>query len=479
MMMKAMKITGLLTAALLLLSLGGCAGGGEPAPKDNAVAISFVDDEGELIELDKPAERIISFYSAHTENLFSLDAQERLIGGHTTCVYPAEAAVYASYDYKGDPEIIIAAEPDVVLIRPHISRSTPEVIAALKNAGICVVSLYPESMEKFPEYIRKLSMLTGTEERAEELLTEFDANLAAIHELTAEISEKHTVFFETTEENIRTAAGGSMPALAVEYAGGINIAEGATPMTEGSSIAEFGAERVLELGDNIDVYVSQRGAMNSGGSLEAIAQRPGFETIKAVREGKVFVINEKLISSPTFRFYKGVHELARFLYPELMDDTSGFESDAPATRADLAGILVRSLHIPIYVPSSSKYYQTERDTHSYGLFEDVHWNDADYDYIETAVNSGCISWRRGEDGKEYFDGGEYVTREELAKTLFIAGSFSAAEVNTPISDLDECENTRIVQILVDNGVFELFDGKFEPQRVLSCKEILNALSFIG
>ncbi len=447
-------------------------------PEKSEGAISFVDDEGQIISLDKPAERIISFYSAHTENLYSLGAGEQVLGGHTTCVYPVEAEEKAIYDYKGDPEIVIAAEPDVVIIRPHISRSTPEFIEALKSAGITVVSLYPESMEVFPEYIKKLAMLTGTEVTARKLLEQFDADIAAIHELTSRLSDKQTVFFESTEDNVRTAAKGSMPALAIEYAGGINIAQGAEPIKKGSSIAEYGAEKVLENGDKIDIYISQRGAMNAGADLSSITERPGLDTVKAVKEGKVFVIDEKLISSPTFRFYKGVREIARFMYPQLMDDASAYQSDSLATRIDFANMLVRYLHLPIYVPGSSKHYLTENNTHLYGHFEDVHWTDADFDYIETAVNAGYIGWREGKDGLEYFDGDQHVSRQELANAVFYAGRFEAKDANITIGDIDRCENGSIVQILVDNGVFELSDGRFEPLRELSCAEIMAALKFI-
>ncbi|MDR0584927.1 MAG: hypothetical protein LBG57_11365, partial [Treponema sp.] len=95
--------------------------GGAPSP-DGRAAISFVDDDGRAVSLGGPAGRIISLYSAHTENLFALGAGDALIGGHTTCVYPPEAAAFAVYDYNGDPEYIIAAEPDLVLIRPFIRR---------------------------------------------------------------------------------------------------------------------------------------------------------------------------------------------------------------------------------------------------------------------------------------------------------------------------------------------------------------------
>lgn len=476
------KILVLLLAAIMTLSIFSACGAKPEGSgtAQNDAEISFVDDDGNQISLDAPAERIISFYSAHTENLYSLGAGDKLIGGHTTCVYPAEAAEKAIYDYKGDPEYVIAAQPDVVVIRPHIARSTPEYFETLKNAGIIVVSLYPESFDDFPQYIEKLALLTGTQERADELLEKFYEDLNAIHELTSLVDDKQTVFFEATEQNIRTVAEGSMPDRAIEYAGGINLAEGAKPMTEGSSIAEFGEERVLALGDEIDVYVSQRGAMNSGGNLISIGERPGFDTVKAVEDGRVFLINEKLISSPTFRYYKGVNELARFMYPELLDDTSVFDIDEPATRRQFASMVVRTLHIPVYVPSSSKYYREERDTHTYGMFEDVHWQEEDFDYIETAVYTGYLSWRKGEDGLEYFDPDTIVTREELAKTVFIAGDFSSGEAHKAIADLDSCENARIVQTLVDCGVFELTaDGCFEPQRELSCREVLSALAFIN
>ena len=93
-----------------------------------------------------------------------------------------------------------------------------------------------------------------------------------------------------------------MAGLAIETAGGINLAKDAKPIDQGSTIAPFGEEKILENADKIDVYISQRGSMNSGGDLISISQRPGFDTIKAVKEGKVFVINEKIISSPSFRY---------------------------------------------------------------------------------------------------------------------------------------------------------------------------------
>jgi iron complex transport system substrate-binding protein len=242
---------------------------------------------------------------------------DALIGGHKTCTYPPEAALLPFYDYTGDPEYAIAADPDLVLIRPYIRRHSPDYIAELEKAGIPVVSLYPERFEDFDGYIRVLAALVGID--PEPRLREFHDALNAVAEKTAHIPEadKLRVFFEATENSVRTVTDTSLPALAIALAGGVSIAQDAKPVSPGSSIAEFGMERVLEQGAAIDAYIVQTGSMNPADSFAVLSKRPGYHTIKAVQEGKVLFIEEKLISSPTFRYLSGVQKLARFFYPHI------------------------------------------------------------------------------------------------------------------------------------------------------------------
>ena len=392
---KCFALFVLLVATLLLAgTLFGCTQTeiSDAETQPTKAAIQFTDDDGRKISLDAPCTRIISLYSAHTENLFSLGVGNLIIGVHDTSIYPPETQKIPIYDYNDDPETIIAAEPDLVLIRPFITRKVPEFVQAIEMADIPVVSLYPEKFDGFKDYINKLALLTGTENTAAEQLDLFYKNIDDITALTKNITKKQNIFFEATEVNLRTITEDSMPAHAIAFAGGINVAAGAEPVKENSSIASFGEERILALADEIDVYVSQRGAMNAGGNLHSILIRPGFDTIKAVRDKRVYVINEKIISSPTFRFYKGVREMARYLYPDVMDDLSSYQNDKAANKRDFANIIVRQLHIPIYVPSSSKYYQTDTKGHIYGMFNDVTWQDDDFDYIETAAMGGYIPY---------------------------------------------------------------------------------------
>ncbi|QXM06392.1 ABC transporter substrate-binding protein [Crassaminicella indica] len=471
------KISILLILILVMSILGACSKNeseNEDVVKgdNNFSKIEFKDDSGKIVRMDEPAKKIISLYSAHTENLFALGLDNEIIGIGKSDAYPAAVMNKKRFDYRADPEKVIAVEPDLVLIRPFIKKSKPEFVEALENTGINVVSLYPDKFEEFPNYIKKLAILTGKEAVAEKLLTKFNNDLKELESITKNIKPKVNVFFESTETEYRTITNDSMAAMAIKLAGGNNIAVDAKPIRKGTSIASFGAERILEKADEIDVYVSQRGAMNAGGNLHSISIRPGFDTIKAVKEGRVYTINEKLVSSPTFRFSKGVLELSRMFYPELIDSLDEFKKDEPLTRKSLAEMTVKFKHKGIFAPTS-KYYKKEHKGHIYGTFKDVTVDDPNFDYIETAVLSGYVKAE-----KDYFYPDEKVTREEFAQTLYMLKDLKDKEGMVNIKDIDEVKNNRIVEIIVENGLMALKDGKFYPNEMITEKEAVESLEKI-
>jgi len=438
--------------------------------------VEFIDDSGNRVKMNRHAKRIISLYSAHTENLYSLGLESEIIGIGTSDAYPVNIVEKKVYDYKSDPEKIIAARPDLVLIRPFINRKVPDFVNALKSAGINVVSLYPEKYEDFPEYIRNMAMMTGKTKTAEILLDEFNQEIEAIRNSTKDIDEKVNVYFESTETEYKTVTADSMPALAIEIAGGLNVAQGAEPVQKGSSIAAFGIERILENAENIDVYISQRGVMNSGGNYHSIVIRPGFKAIKAVKNERVYEINQKLISSPSFRYAKGLKEMRRMFYPEMFDAYDHLSSEEPLTRETLAELLVRYKHREIFVPSS-KYYQGNITGHKYGYFTDIPVEHPNFDFIETAVLAGFLDGSFDEETQtEYFDPERVITRDELAVSVYLMKDFVEVEKKAEILDIDRIKNPRIVQKLVDLDVFQLSEGKFEGEKIVTVDECINILN---
>lgn len=299
-----MRLVRLLAFALLLA--------GVIAP---ARAANFVDEAGRTITVARPFGRVISLYPAHTENLFSLGLDREIVGVSMHEDYPPSALVKPGFDYRADPERILAARPDLVLIRPMIERSHPQMVSKLREAGIAVVSLQPISIDETYTYWRQLGLLTGHTAAAEAMVKRCQEELKAIERIVAKIPEaqRQRVYFEAIHAKMKTFAPTSMAIFALEKAGGINVASDAERVRE-TNIAAYGKERILAKAANIDVFLAQQGPMNKV-EVATIVNEPGFAAIKAVREGRVLLVDEELVARPTLRLPEGIRHIGRLLYP--------------------------------------------------------------------------------------------------------------------------------------------------------------------
>lgn len=281
-----------------------------------AHAATITDAAGRVIEVKKPFARIISLYAAHTENLFSLGLDAEIIGVSKSEDYPARALSKEVFDYRDDPERFLAARPDLVLIRPMIERSHAQLIEKLTAAGGTVVSLQPGDIEEAFAYWRALGLLTGRSQAAEAMVRTFREELAGIGGKVARISPsaRKRVYFEAIHGKMKTFAPNSMAIFALTSAGGVNVADDAERVRS-TNIAAYGKERILAKSAGIDVFLAQQGAMNRIDRAD-IANEPGFAAIKAVREGRIHLIDEHLVSRPTMRLLAGIRQIGAILYPE-------------------------------------------------------------------------------------------------------------------------------------------------------------------
>lgn len=277
-------------------------------------AAGFVDQDGTSIRFDRPFSRIISLYPAHTENLVELGATAAIIG-ISRGDNPAAVADRQTFSDSDSAEKYLAAAPDLVLIRPMLSRAHPALFDRLRKSGITVVSLQPTDVEAMFAYWRTLGELTGNVAAADSMRQRF---LAAVAEIGRQIPEvdparRPGVYVESIHSKMKTFSPTSMTIYAVESAGGRNIATDAKPRNR-SNIAEYGKERILSRTDEIDIFLSQTGRMNPV-DLDTLKKEPGFQLIKAFRDNRVYLIDETEVARPTMRLLAGIEHLHRLFYP--------------------------------------------------------------------------------------------------------------------------------------------------------------------
>lgn len=281
-------------------------------------AMTLTDDGQRQIVFNKPFQRIISLYGAHTENLYYLGLDEQILGVSINDVYPSRVAEKQKFSYHDDPEKFMAFSPDLVLIRPMIDNGYPKLIQQLEKSGITVVSLQPSNVDEMFGYWRKLGLLTGKSEAAERMVREFKDKTDHIRSLTQDLHSKKKVYFEAIHTKMKTFTKGAMPIFVLETAGGINIASDALASRD-TNIAVYGKEQLLSKALEIDVFLSQQGIMNSV-SIETIKNEPGFNIIKAIKDNQIYLIDENIISRPVPRLYQGMVTVGRILYPDIFTE---------------------------------------------------------------------------------------------------------------------------------------------------------------
>lgn len=315
--MIILQLTKIGRACLLCVFVLAC------CPQPPAYASSLTDDSGQQLSFEKPFARIISLYPAHTENLFALGLDSEIVGVSSNDDYPEQATTKPQFHYREDPEKFIAAQPDLVLVRPMIFQGYPNLIEKLQLAGITVASLQPTSLEETFAYWRQLGLLTGRTSQADAMTAAFQKELAIIGERIKKIPEanRRKVYFESIHSKMKTFAPQSITIFTLQAAGGINLASDAKTVRS-TNIAAYGKEHILALAADIDVYLAQQGKMNRI-TIAAIQDEPGFQVIKAVRENQIFLVDEKIVSRPTSRLLEGVRTIAGMLYPDQFNSHAG------------------------------------------------------------------------------------------------------------------------------------------------------------
>lgn len=285
---------------LLVLLLTGL----NPAPV-RAAPIEVVDDTGVTLTLDKPAERIIALYGAYNELLLALDARDLLVARTVADAHLPELAGLPAIGTHMRPnaELIVAQKPDLVLQLAGRREALLQT-EALRKLGINVLTFEMDSFDKMFDVLEKLGRLTGREQKAAGLIRDWRARLATLRARHA--GEKPVrVFYEVRYPNLLAAGQGSIVNEIIAVAGGENV------VADDKKLVRFNEEALI-LADP-DAYLTQKGPMNP--DPQPLSERAHYRDLRAVRTGRVLVVDEDRFARPGPRAVEAAEELERWLHP--------------------------------------------------------------------------------------------------------------------------------------------------------------------
>ncbi len=301
----------LLIVGLMGFVMAGCTSDNENpngGPQDGEITqypLTITDSTGQELTFDKKPERLITVAPSITETIFALGQEEFLVGRTDFCDYPNAVSNIQAIGTLRNPNIekIIELEPDLVIASTHFSE---EVFNNLNNLGIKVIVLNPQdSFEGVYEVITKLGQILDVNEVAQELVDDMKAMVEEVKDKVKD-QEKPRVYYVVGfgEFGDWTAGGGTFINEMIEMAAGINVASD----VEGWS---YSLEKLVEHDPDL-LIVS-----NKGDVKEAIAVANGYDELTAIKEGRIFEIDNNLLDRQGPRLAQGLKELAKILHPDV------------------------------------------------------------------------------------------------------------------------------------------------------------------
>jgi iron complex transport system substrate-binding protein len=302
----------LLLAALLActVALAGCesdATSDAAASGGGTFPVTLTDDNGATVTVGEKPMRIVSTAPASTEILFALGVGDRVVGVNSLDDYPPEVADIAKVgDFQVNTEAVMALSPDLVVGY----SGNEEGLAPVQAAGAPVLILNPPTVEGIYTDITLVGAATGATREAAELVESIKAQIKAVTDVTTTLDSRPTVFY-ALDNTLWTCGPGSFVDELLGLAGAANAAS--LPGAEGTAAQAYYQLSPEQLIAADPYTILLPGSMYT--SADEFTADARFAGLTAVKEGRVIVIDDVIVTRPGPRIGEGLRILAEAIHP--------------------------------------------------------------------------------------------------------------------------------------------------------------------
>jgi iron complex transport system substrate-binding protein len=267
-------------------------------------------------------QRVVSLQPSITVTMRDLGLLDRLVACTRYCLDVCPeirdraghgkpcAIVHDSWSSKA--EEILAARPDLVL------ASVPyqlEALAEILKCGVPFLALAPKCLDDVYQDIMRVARVVGSpepgvaERRALQLIHRMQDEIEAVRRQTSD-GIRPLVYCEEWGKPLILSQ--QWVAELVEAAGGRFVGEPGKQTTEDEVAAA-----------DPEVMIAAWCGAGDRVPLEKIVARRGWDRTKAVRNGRVYCINDEFLNTPASTLLQGLRALAAAIHPEKFCSPSG------------------------------------------------------------------------------------------------------------------------------------------------------------
>lgn len=316
----------MILAAVLVFSMTSCTGSEDRAKASEPGTIvaqtdkelTIIDQAGREVTVKRDIRSIALSYRVAIRFLLSLDQGDKIKGigksePFLETLQPSLAECVNVGQGVADIEAVAELDPDVFFHK----ASDSETLEALDKIGIPAIGIEIETPEDMMTAMDIMGKVCGAEEKAQDLIDYYNAQLRDIDERTAGIAEQDKKTAIVMGTSIGKVADGSMlQGEMLERAGAVNAAKD-LDATELWPTA--GTEQIFKWNPD---YIFITGSESALYDAQDILRDKNWSELKAVKNGNVYVMPAKADSweFPGIVSVLGIDYMMHTMYPELLSD---------------------------------------------------------------------------------------------------------------------------------------------------------------
>ena len=249
------------------------------------------------------AQRIVSLVPSVTDLINALGEQGRLVARTRYDTVP-DLAHLPAIGGTLDPSIerLVELEPDLVIT--GFPDQDGDASGNLARAGVSTLRVHAETLGDLRQILGELGRRLGIAHRTDSLWSAITDSLDAVRRSVAH-GHPRSVFFVTWVSPPMTVGPRTFVHEVIEAAGGRNAFDDVHTNWPTVSI-----EAVVQR--NPDVIVLPVAAGDST-ALDALRHTPGFQNLRAIRDGRVLTVDRDLFTRPGPRMHEAARTLADYL----------------------------------------------------------------------------------------------------------------------------------------------------------------------
>ena len=293
-MLSSPRLPWSLVVAVLTAALSACSREATPA------RAALTDDFGDTLVVGVVPRRIVSLNPTTTELLYAIGAGSRVVGRTSYDVFPADVRQVRDLGQGLRPnvEAVLAVHPDLVLL--YASADNRDAARRLRASGVSTAAYKIDRIADMARVTLVLGRLTGDTASARRTVDTVQATLARVRRATSSLPHP-AVFWPLWETPLLTVGGGSFLNELIEIAGGRNVF---AELPQPSPAVTF--EELLRRDPDL-ILVGPKTRVR-------LIQDPRWQTLRALRENHVMVIDTTIINGPSARVGTSAVALAALLH---------------------------------------------------------------------------------------------------------------------------------------------------------------------